>query len=379
MSTLERTAADTSVGAGIGGPVGAAIAAAISLAGGLLYKGRDSPGPGQRKRLIEFGYKRIAKQKWLSPDGRVLGGQRAAKIGKALNRAVRAGRIAAPVMQSAADVISSIPPQWYGRAAAAVGGVLRQIPAIAVVGGLFWPTAAGRGSDLRDFYAKNVAKPLPKGPSRRRGRRRAKVRPRKTRVLRPPLPVPARAPGPVAIQRARARPKLPAVAQMPRPRSLPRKPPVPKAGKISVSPPARIPGVGVPGAIRDILSSVPPWVRTAVGGAVLSSVVSPAVPKRFASFTPAVSPSLGAQPLAFAWPNSDPLTRFQSAAAQSPASELDRQCRERAKRKRKPKKKRTVCYRGTYTENADGTTKRKKEQIPCRASSRKKPQLRPVR
>lgn len=37
------------------------------------------------------------------------------------------------------------------------------------------------------------------------------------------------------------------------------------------------------------------------------------------------------------------------------------------KRKKGPKKRRTVCYRGTYYETPTGTRKRKREQIPCEA------------
>jgi hypothetical protein len=37
------------------------------------------------------------------------------------------------------------------------------------------------------------------------------------------------------------------------------------------------------------------------------------------------------------------------------------------KRKRGPKKKRTVCYKGSYVERASGITKRKRERVPCQA------------
>jgi hypothetical protein len=36
------------------------------------------------------------------------------------------------------------------------------------------------------------------------------------------------------------------------------------------------------------------------------------------------------------------------------------------KKKGKKRKKRTVCYRGTYTETASGLTKRKREKVPCK-------------
>lgn len=45
---------------------------------------------------------------------------------------------------------------------------------------------------------------------------------------------------------------------------------------------------------------------------------------------------------------------------------LTDQCRELARRKRKPKQKRTVCYSGTFIERASGLSKQRKRKIQCR-------------
>jgi len=76
-------------------------------------------------------------------------------------------------------------------------------------------------------------------------------------------------------------------------------------------------------------------------------------------------PNVGPSPVPLPELALQPLTSFQRAVAQSPAQELDRQCRERAKRKRKKREPRKVCYRGTFTETKSSTRKVRKEKIPC--------------
>jgi len=46
-------------------------------------------------------------------------------------------------------------------------------------------------------------------------------------------------------------------------------------------------------------------------------------------------------------------------------------CAKAKKRKSGPRKLRTVCYKGSYTETASGLSKRKREQVPCRLSAKK--------
>jgi hypothetical protein len=54
-----------------------------------------------------------------------------------------------------------------------------------------------------------------------------------------------------------------------------------------------------------------------------------------------------------------------------PKEELARDyCKEQAKRKRKPRKPRAVCYRGTYRETASSTSKRRLEEVPCESAKR---------
>lgn len=49
------------------------------------------------------------------------------------------------------------------------------------------------------------------------------------------------------------------------------------------------------------------------------------------------------------------------------ATPSSKTCRCGPKKKRGPRKKRTVCYKGSYTERASGITKRKRERVPCQA------------
>ena len=77
--------------------------------------------------------------------------------------------------------------------------------------------------------------------------------------------------------------------------------------------------------------------------------------------------------------SSDPLTGNQPGLLQFPQAALapayayayDRKgkcsCPKPKKKKRGPRKARSVCYKGSFTERAFGTSKRKREQIPCRA------------
>lgn len=74
-------------------------------------------------------------------------------------------------------------------------------------------------------------------------------------------------------------------------------------------------------------------------------------------------------------PGTDPLTYFRTPGVpylqtgsgySGSTGSLEDTCRQLRKQKRKPKKRRTVCYRGTYTETQTGLSKRKKERIPCK-------------
>jgi hypothetical protein len=65
-------------------------------------------------------------------------------------------------------------------------------------------------------------------------------------------------------------------------------------------------------------------------------------------------PQFQAQPLDFGLP----VDTAQADRCNCPSSD-------KKKKKKTERKKRTVCYRGTYREYADGTSKKKLEQVPC--------------
>jgi hypothetical protein len=70
-------------------------------------------------------------------------------------------------------------------------------------------------------------------------------------------------------------------------------------------------------------------------------------------------------------PGAQPLTSFYSAGVSSafgppPGTVGTNTCECKAPRPKRRKKKRTVCYSGTYTERADGTRKIKKRKVPCK-------------
>jgi hypothetical protein len=111
---------------------------------------------------------------------------------------------------------------------------------------------------------------------------------------------------------------------------------------------------------RNPVINRPSFPSPAIPG-TLPVTLSPAVPGLGSITLPGIGPS----PNPLTNPATLPLTSFNPAVAQSPAQDLDRQCRERAKRKRKKREPRNVCYRGTFTETKRSTRKVRKEKIPC--------------
>lgn len=116
--------------------------------------------------------------------------------------------IAIPGGATVADVLGKVP---------GFGSIATRLLGMSVAGLLLWPTAAGKGSDLRDFWAHNRPKTATPG-GRTRGRRGARAKPRRGRrpraVSPPKVPVtwPGRG-GPVTIRRGgRAVPAPPATA-----------------------------------------------------------------------------------------------------------------------------------------------------------------------
>jgi hypothetical protein len=149
-------------------------------------------------------------------------------------------------------------------------------------------------------------------------------------------------------------------APTPRPAPAPKRPPRPDAG-LSVPKIYRrylpVPTVPTPAP------TVSPWVKY---GTLALPFVSPLL-----SALTNVGP--GRRPKKY----TDPLTPIQSTTANyfstssapvygSPPGK-GKTCSCGPKKKRGPRKKRTICYKGSYTERANGITKRKRERVPCQA------------
>ena len=234
--------------------------------------------------------------------------------------------------------------------------ITQALPAI-ITAGLFWPTAAGPGSDLRDLYA--VPKGRTKGPRTRRGRRsRARAR---------PVAVPGRGnPFPAAGVKGRGGPvtiSQPAQRARPQPVAVPARNPyqpgknIPgvkiNTGPIKAAPPAKIPqsrAQQVATRAQAIFNN--PLVRDVLGavlGAGLGSlfVKSPAaqlgrinLPNTGASPFPLTQPLTAANlaPLSYAAPWAVPRTATQ---------EQDCSCRP-ARKKRKKSCKNPVTSRRSF-------------------------------
>lgn len=258
------------------------------------------------------------------------------------------------------------------------------------IGLMFYPTEAGRGSDLRnvdvrDSYPYLLAVPAarPAGPSRR-GRRRPVVPPPGT-VARPSSVRPAARPvsrpssGPVTISRPtiQAPAQVATGSQAPRPASLPAALPQIQVGPIISSAPS-VGTIATPAAAPAVSPATPTILSTVVQWA------SNALP-----FLPLALPFAGASllssPSPMAAPALAPLTRIQPNAVTSQATAAlpqsdackSSKARQQRKRKRKPCKNPTVSSR---LETKGG----KRYQIirrwlKCQGSSRKKRRLQPVR
>jgi len=293
-----------------------------------------------------------------------------------------------PPIAGGPSIPDRIPPR-VSVGTGAIGAVLSRVIG-AGVGALFYPRSTSATDEvcIETQYGPycppglpvgvlNVpaAVPRPAGP-----RRRGRVRP-----VTPAAPPRRRErgrtlPAPTAPVRTRGRPQTisrPVVVPqarvvsptMPRPSSLP-----PTVGDFPIpSTPARPAAVPAPAA-RVSLPAVLPLVLPFVGSLFSTAAGSQTGLGSAAVPRPAIRPGIGSVTLPGSFPASlplpnlalQPLTAFSTAVAQSPAQDLDRQCRERAERKRKKRKPRSVCYRGTFTETSKSTFKRRKEKIKCR-------------
>jgi hypothetical protein len=274
-----------------------------------------------------------------------------------------------------------------------VGGFLSRVLAPFIVGGLFWPTEAGRGSDLRDLYGVwNVAAPKVKG--KRRSRRRARARARA-------LPRPFALPGPIA--RPVVRPSSgPVTVAVPRSRALPPPMAIPSPlppSRPVLSPPGApsrvVERAPVPSVVRGplVVSSslprslpVPPRVPIPAPSFPLPSwlplVLKFAAPMLFPAgatatrpvYRPGVITGPGLSPFgpgAVPVPALNPLTALQTSAVpfarvapQTATDSCISRCAKAKKRKGKSKK-REVCYAGTYIERSKGLSKTRKRKVKC--------------
>jgi len=290
----------------------------------------------------------------------------------------------------------SIPDRIPPRVATGAGAIARSILRGGWVGALFYPSSTSSSDTvcIATQYGPwcppgtvaNVpaAVPLPRPGGRRRPRAvpgappRRRERPRTSSTSSPAsspaLPAPRGRPITISRPRVVAQPRV-VTASMPQPRSLP--PPTttfPLPGNValprtsSTSSPATIARVAA-AAAAVVLPALGSWVRPSIGAQTLTGTPTNlgSIPSTFPTVAP--FPGVGTAPNAFPSPVAElaraPLTSFNRAVAQSPAQELDRQCRERAKRKKKKRKPRSECWKGSYTETKKGTLKRRREKIEC--------------
>lgn len=183
------------------GPIGSFIGAGIDA-----FAHPDTSLNKKDKQALRDAGWTIERQgtfrKYITPDGQVVDNiQQLKNIAKQLRRNPPSPDITNTPPLIPALPLPNIPPLIIG----AGRTILGQIPPLIIAGGLFWPSTAGKGSDLRDYWMKNA--PQPRGPRTRGGRRgRARAKPRRGRrpraVSKPKVPVtwPGRA-GPVTISR----------------------------------------------------------------------------------------------------------------------------------------------------------------------------------
>lgn len=285
----------------------------------------------------------------------------------------------------------SIPDRIPPRVATGAGAVARSFLRGGWVGALFYPSSTSSSDTvcIATQYGPwcppgtvaNVpaAVPLPRPGGRRRPRAVPGAPPRRRerpRTSSPALPAPGRG-RPITISRPQViSPPRVVTGSFPQPRSLP--PPTttfPLPGSVALprAVPAAVPGTAArvaAAAAALVLPALGSWVRPSVGSQTLTRTQTNigSIPSTFPTVAPfpGIAPSPGAFPSPLPALALAPLTAFRPAVAQSPAQDLDRQCRERAKRKRKKREPRKECWKGSYTETRKGTLKRRREKIPCR-------------
>lgn len=147
--------------------------------------------------------------------------------------------------------------------------------------------------------------------------------------------------------------------------------------------PALPPVVSTPAGMPNVPAGLPPSRRPTASGVLTWPLPSPAPPPRLPSIPPVLQQVVGYGLASLLLPSSQlNLTRLQAPelGLQPSSSPLPSAvpyagssgtCECKPQRQRRKKSRRTVCYRGTYTETSTGLTKRRKEKIPCRSSRKK--------
>jgi hypothetical protein len=266
----------------------------------------------------------------------------------------------------------------------AAGTIVRSILRGGWVGGIFYPSSTSRDdtvcleTDYGPWCPPGLpAVPAPAVPGTRTGRRARprvvrpgrRARPRVANPVAPPKVQPRGRPVTISRPRVIEQPRVETRAP-PAPRSLP-----PPSSSFPAPGPVARPAT-IPATSSRVLPALASLVLPAVGVATsllsgsqtrVGSQANPLTWPRPITLPGTITlPGIGPSPSPLANLAANPLTSFNAVVAQSPAQELDRQCRERAKRKRKKKREpRKVCYRGTYIESSKSTRKTRKEKVPC--------------
>jgi len=367
--------------------------------------GTKAPTERQQDALIAAGYTLQPQnqanprtrnlQNWISPTGQIYGPSSSREIAQQLVRNPPAvvPPLAPPVPSAppatfqpplnVAPVAPSIPDQAAGFPVSIplpnIPGLPSSIPIPAIppaawpvilgpviAGGLFYPTPAGRGSDLRDLYGMPAPKKgRTRTPGRRaRGRGRTKIPnpwgPPRTRTGVKPQPTSGRG-GPVTIGRPNVRTAAPPVAipaKFPKPAVL--RPPGAgvkiNTGPIKASPPARIPQTAAQRAaaiartpfVRDLLGTL---FSTGLGSLFVNSPASRLGRINLPNTAPGANPlpmplpGLATNPLA--WSYAVPRT-----AALAQATEQDCTCRPVRKKSKKKACKNPVTSRRSFMRGA---------------------------